>query len=439
MSEPTRRDFLKTGSLAAIMGTGLLQSVSARAYANGSDEIRIGLVGCGGRGTGAAAQALLTDGKVKLVAMGDVFPEAIDNALKSIEKEVAGKSDAAVEVDASRKFVGWDAYKQVIDSDIDLVVMATPPGLRPWHFEYAVEKGKHVFMEKPVAVDAPGVQRVLNASRAAKEKGLKVGVGLQRHHQKPYVELIDRLHQGEFGDVRLIRAYWNGGGVWEPRITPDKAKSEMEYQVRNWYYYNWLCGDHIVEQHIHNVDVGNWVMKGYPVKCNGMGGREVRKDKKYGEIYDHHACEFTYEDGTVMLSQCRHIHNCWNSVSEHIHTTNGILNPGAGRVDLFAGNNPDRVTGGGNPYQVEHDHLFAAIRKGEEYSEADNGAMSTMTAILGRMCTYSGKEIKMSDALEKGLEITPQEFGWDVKPPVLPGPDGAYPIAIPGVTQVMRS
>ncbi len=440
MTEPTRRDFLKTSSAAAVLGASFLQGVSNRAFADGSDEIKIGLVGCGGRGTGAAAQALQTAGKVKLTAMGDVFPESIENSLRTIQKEVSGKPDAEVDVEQSRKFVGFDAYKQVVDSGVDLVVLATPPGLRPFHFEYAVAQGKNVFMEKPVAVDGPGVQRVLDASRIAKEKGLKVGVGLQRHHQKPYVELIGRLHAGEFGDVRMIRTYWNSGGVWEPRVTRDQVKSEMEYQVRNWYYYNWLCGDHIVEQHIHNLDVGNWVMKGYPVSANGMGGREVRKDPKYGEIYDHHACEFTYADGTVMVSQCRHIKNCWNSVSEHIHTTKGIINfGGQARVDLFDGSKSERVTGGGNPYQIEHDALFSAIRKGEAYSEADNGAMSTMTAILGRMCTYSGKEIKMEDALKKGLQVTPNEFSWDATPPTVPGPDGYYPIPIPGVTQVLKA
>ncbi|WP_437191238.1 Gfo/Idh/MocA family oxidoreductase [Planctomicrobium sp. SH527] len=439
-SEPTRRDFLKTSSVAAALGAGLLQGISSRAYAAGSDEIKIGLVGCGGRGTGATAQALSTQGKVKLVAMGDTFRDAIDNSLRNIQREVSGKPDAEVDVEEARKFVGFDAYKQVVDSGVDLVILATPPGLRPIHFEYAVAQGKNVFMEKPVAVDAPGVQRVLDASRIAKEKGLKVGVGLQRHHQKSYLELIGRLKEGEFGEVRAIRVYWNSAGVWEPRVTRDQVKSEMEYQIRNWYYYNWLCGDHICEQHIHNLDVGNWVMGGYPVTCNGMGGREVRKEPKYGEIYDHHACEFTYEDGTVMFSQCRHIKNCWNDVSEHVHTTKGIVHLGSNpRFEPFGGGKAERVREGGNPFQVEHDDMFAAIRKGEAYSEADNGAMSSMTSILGRMATYSGKELTMKDALEKGIGIVPTEFSWDATPPVVPGPDGAYPIAIPGVTQVLKA
>jgi len=441
MSDTTRRDFLKTSSVAAVLGTGLLSSIAPRAFAAGSDEIKIGLVGCGGRGSGAAAQALSTQGKVKLIAMGDTFQDAIDSSLRNIQKAVAGKGDAEVDVDPSRQFVGFDAYQKVIDSGVDLVILATPPGLRPIHFEYAVNKGINIFMEKPVAVDGPGVQRVLDASRIAKDKNLKVGVGLQRHHQQSYLGLISRLHSGEFGDVRALRVYWNSAGVWEPRLKRQDAKSEMEYQVRNWYYYTWLCGDHIVEQHIHNLDVGNWVMKGYPVSCNGMGGREVRKDPKYGQIYDHHACEFTYADGTVMMSQCRHIKNCWNDVSEHVHTTKGIVHLGPNsRVELFGGGKPERIReSGGNPYQVEHDDLFAAIRNNQSYSEVENGAMSTMTAILGRMCTYSGKEIKMADALAKGLDLSPKEYSWEAAPPVVPGPDGAYPVAVPGVTQVMKA
>lgn len=438
MSETTRRDFLKTTSIAAAAGSSLLAGISARAYADGDDTIKIGLVGCGGRGSGATAQALSTAGKTKLVAMGDAFRDQIDNSLRNIQAAVSGRPDAEVDVEEARKFVGFDAYKQVIDAGVDMVILATPPGFRPIHFAYAVEQGKHVFLEKPVAVDAPGVRQVLELARKAKEKNLKVGVGLQRHHAQSYIETVKRIHDGEFGDVRALRVYWNGGGVWEPRVERKNCKSEMEYQMRNWYYYNWLCGDHICEQHIHNLDVGNWVMKGYPVSAVGMGGREVRKDPKYGEIYDHHACEFTYADGTVMVSQCRHIKNCWDSVSEHVHTTKGIINPESGPERLFDGSKPERYRGAKtNPFQVEHDDLFAAIREGKEYNEAENGAMSSMTSILGRMCTYSGKEIKMADALERGFSVMPKEFGFDATPPTVPGPDGAYPIPVPGVTKVM--
>ena len=444
MSDTNRRDFLKTSSAAAL-GAGLLNSIATKAHAADDDVIKIGLVGCGGRGSGAATQALSTKDHVKLVAMADAFPDQLESSLSKISNAVANNDTAHVEVPEENKHVGFDAFKKVIDSDIDLVVLATPPGFRPMMFEYAVEKGKHVFMEKPVATDAAGVRKVLEAARVAKEKKLKVGVGLQRHHQRQYQDFIQRVHDGEIGDIRAMRVYWNGGGVWDPRRNRGQVETEMEYQMRNWYYYNWLCGDHICEQHIHNLDIGNWIMKGYPVSAIGMGGREVRTDPKYGEIFDHHACQFTYEDGTVMISECRHIRNCWNSVSEHAHGTKGMVNLSGnarscnmswfdGKSERFRGESP-------NPYQVEHDDLFAAIRNDEEYSEAEYGAMSTMTAILGRMCTYSGKEITMEKALNQGPQIVPdlKDLGWDAAPPTSPNSDGKYPVPVPGVTDVFAS
>ncbi len=445
MSETSRRDFMKTTSVAAV-GAGLLSSVANRAYAAGDEVIRIGLVGCGGRGTGAASQALQSPGNVELVAMGDAFQDQMERSLTNIEKAVKKDESAHIQVAQENMFVGFDAYKKVIDSGIDLVILATPPGFRPMMFEYAVEKGVHVFMEKPVATDAAGVRKVLEAAKVAKEKKLKVGVGLQRHHQACYQEFIQRVHDGQIGDVRALRVYWNGGGVWDPRKTRDEVKTEMEYQMRNWYYYNWLCGDHINEQHIHNLDVGNWIMQQYPVSAVGMGGREVRTDKKYGEIFDHHAVQFTYEDGTVMFSECRHIRNCWNSVTEHAHGTNGLMdlssNPRNCKLTWAQSGNVERFKGDtSNPYQVEHDRLFAAIRKDEEYSEAEYGAMSTMTAILGRMSTYSGKEITMEKALTEGPQIVPnpEDLSWDLMPPAKPDADGVYPVPVPGVTDVFAS
>lgn len=445
MSETSRRDFIKTTSAAAALGTGLFTSVSARAFADGDDTIKVGLVGCGGRGTGAAAQALQSPGNVKLVAMADAFSDQLEGSLSNIKRQVQNDDSAQVEVTDENKYVGFDAFKKVIDSDVDLVILATPPGFRPMMFEYAVEKGKHVFMEKPVATDAAGVRKVLEAAKVAKEKELKVGVGLQRHHQACYTEMIKRLHDGEIGDVRALRVYWNGGGVWDPRKSRDEVKSEMEYQMRNWYYYNWLCGDHITEQHIHNLDIGNWIMNAYPVSAIGMGGREVRTDPKYGEIFDHHAVQFTYADGTVMFSECRHIRNCWNSVTEHAHATKGTLhlssNPRGCEFD-FGGGKTERFKGDtSNPYQVEHNDLFAAIREGKAYSEAEYGAMSTMTSILGRMCTYSGKEITMEKALNEGPQIVPnwEDLAWDAAPPTVPDANGHYPVPVPGVTDVFAS
>ena len=283
------------------------------AHAASDDTIKIGLIGCGGRGTGAASQALNTKGNVKLVAMGDAFKDRLESSLQSLQKE--GGIANRIDVPEERRFVGFDAYKQVLDAGVDLVILATPPGFRPIHFEAAVDAGKHVFMEKPVAVDAPGVRAVLAAAQVAQQKNLAVGVGLQRHHEAAYIETIKRLQDGAIGDIVATRVYWNGAGVWVHPKT--EGQTEMEYQMRNWYYFNWLCGDHIVEQHIHNLDVINWLKRGYPVKAEGMGGRQVRTGKDYGEIFDHHAVEFEYADGTRLFSHCRHIPNCWDSVSEH--------------------------------------------------------------------------------------------------------------------------
>jgi len=268
----------------------------------------------------------------------------------------------------------------------------------------------------------------------SKKKKLNVIVGLQRHYQTVYRELIKRIHDGMIGEVTSAQAYWNGGGVWtRPR---EAGMTEMEYQMRNWYYFNWLCGDHIVEQHIHNLDVINWVKQGYPVMAQGMGGRQVRTSKEHGEIFDHHFVEYHYEDGTIMNSQCRHIKGCFSKVAEEVTGTKGRANSQGEILDL-KGNIVWKHRGQDdpNPYQVEHDELFAAIEKAEFINDLENGAMSTMTAILGRMATYSGKVVTMDEALNSELKLVPDTFAWDANPPVLPNSDGFYPIPVPGVTQ----
>ncbi len=428
----SRRDFLK-GSTAAALGAGVLGSlnVASGAFAGSNDTIRVGLIGAGGRGRGAARQALSTEGPVELVAVADAFGDRLDEGLQAISKSLGDKSDR-VKVDDDHKFTGFDAYQKVLASDVDLVILSTPPGFRPIHFEAAINAGKHVFMEKPVAVDAPGVRQVLNSVRAAKEQNLAVGVGLQRHHQNTYLETMKRIKDGAIGDVIALRCYWNGGGVWDPRKSRDEVSSEMEYQMRNWYYYTWLCGDHIVEQHIHNLDVCNWVMDGYPVKARGMGGRQVRTDPKYGEIFDHFAVQYEYEDGTPMFSECRHIRNVWNSVSEYAHGSKGVANISG--ASITSGDDKWRYREKKiDPYQQEHDDLFAAIRAGHSYNEGENGALSTMTAILGRLVTYSGKEVTFEEALNSDISIMPEKFAWDANPPSLPDANGAYAIPTPGI------
>ncbi len=435
-----RRDFVKTGTAAAIGGLSLSAAAQPlRAQAPTADAIRVGLIGCGGRGTGAAFQALSTSQDVKLVAMADAFGDRVQGSYETLMKERDDWGEGPdirprVDVPEERRFSGFDAYEKVIPL-VDVVILATPPGFRPMHFAAAVDAGKHVFMEKPVATDAPGVRSVLASAEKAKTEKLNVVVGLQRHYQTVYREWVERIHAGMIGDVILARVYWNDGGVW---VRPREAgQTEMEYQMRNWYYFTWLCGDHIVEQHIHNLDVGNWVFGAHPVRAQGQGGRLVRTGVDHGEIYDHHFVEFEYEDGARMLSQCRHMPDTMRRVSEAFHGTNGTA-PRPGLIESSTGHTlfEHDAENDPNPYQVEHDELFAAIAAGDfKYADAEMGATATMTAILGRMATYSGQMIEWEEALASDLSLMPKRYAWDAPPPVLPDANGRYPIAHPGVTK----
>lgn len=439
-----RRDFMRTGTFAAMAGAPLVGACARTVPINvkpaTADAIRIGVVGCGGRGTGAVVQALSTSQDVKLVAMADAFADRVQGSyetLTSFERDdwMGGDGDlnARIDVPPERRFAGFDAYKDVLPL-VDVVILTTPPGFRPIHFEAAVEAGKQIFMEKPVATDAPGIRRVLAAAARAKEKRLNVVVGLQRHYQTLYREWLDRLHAGMIGDIGLGRVYWNDAGVWVRERQP--GQTEMEYQMRNWYYFTWLCGDHIVEQHIHNIDVGNWVMGGHPVRAQGQGGRLVRRGKEHGEIFDHHFVEFEYANGARVLSQCRHMPRCMTRVSEGFHGSNGTApRPGVilskSGVTLFEHDDSEDP----NPYQVEHDELFATVAAGDyKHADAELGATATMTAILGRMATYSGQVVEWDQALASDLRLVPERFSWDATPPVVPDARGYYPIPEPGVT-----
>ena len=436
-SSTNRRQFLTQSSLT-VAGATLTAGLSTSGIVNaahpvGDDTIRIGLIGTGGRGTQAVCQALSTEGNVKLVAVGDAFRNRIDGCLAN--RSVQKLSDR-IDVPEERKFVGFDAYQKVIDSGVDMVLLATPPGFRPIHFEAAVNAGKHVFMEKPVAVDAPGIRQVLAAAEMAKAKGLGVGVGLQRRHDARYIDTVKRIQDGGLGDIGLTRVYWNGGGVWTKPRKP--GQTEMDYQMRNWYYFTWLCGDHIAEQHIHNLDVSNWIKGMTPKKAQGMGGREVRKGIDHGQIFDHHMVEFTYPDGSTMLSNCRHQKGCWSQVAEFCDGTEGSSHVGSGTLKDKKGKviYKSKVRGK-NPYQQEHDDLFASIRSGNPINEAEYGATSTMTAILGRMATYSGKVVHWDEATKSNISLAPAEYAWNATPPVVPDASGAYPVAIPGKTVVI--
>lgn len=428
-SSADRRAFLKQSS--AVVGASILAGSKPLARASIEDTLKVALVGCGGRGTGAAAQALSTAGPVRLVAMADAFSDRLEGSLKHL-MEIHPER---VDVPETSRFVGFDAYRKAIEADVDVVILATPPGFRPMHFAHAVENKRHVFMEKPVAVDGPGVRMVLDAARVARENDLKVGVGLQRHHERKYLETVRRIREGAIGDILYYRCYWNSAGVWVKQR--EEGQSEMEYQMRNWYYFNWLCGDHITEQHIHNIDVCNWIQGAYPEKAQGQGGRLIRTGKQFGEIYDHHAVEFTYPDGTKMFSQCRHQDRCWNSVSEHAHGTHGTADVSRGLLRTRDGKEWSFQDENPNPYQVEHDNLFAAIRNGTPHNEAEYGAKSTMTSVLGRMATYSGREVKWEEALNSDLALVPSAYTWDGTPPTQPDENGHYPIPLPGEGRVL--
>lgn len=408
------------------MATGL--SLSRSAHAFGSDEIRIGLIGCGGRGTGAAEQAMNTEGPVRLVAMGDVF----ENRMTSAFRNLNGKHAAKVDVPEERRFLGLDCHKQVIDAGVDLVILASPPGFRPMHLEEAVKAGKHVFMEKPVATDAAGVRRVLEATELAKKQNTAIQVGLQRRHETKYKETIKRLQDGAIGDIILARAYWNGAGVWIRNRQPEQT--ELEYQMMNWYYFNWLCGDHICEQHIHNLDVINWLMGGYPVEAQGQGGRQVRTGADTGEIFDHHFVEYTYESGTKLLSQCRHIEGCWGSVSEFAHGTEGWSDISAGKIYDRSGRLIFEENKEENGWQQEHHDMFAALRRGEIPNEGEYAANSTMTSIMGRMATYSGAKLTWDECINSKIKLADFDslVDFNSPAPVTPVSPGVYSIAVPG-------
>jgi myo-inositol 2-dehydrogenase/D-chiro-inositol 1-dehydrogenase len=418
----SRRDFLKTSTAAVGGAVAAGWSVIPGAYAAGSDEIRVGVIGCGGRGTGAAEDVVTSSPNVKVVAMGDVFKDHLDKSLKFLQEKVADKIDVPEE----RQFVGLDAYEKVLASDINYVILATPPGFRPLHLKASVAAGKHIFCEKPMAVDGPGIRTCYEVFEESKKKGMAIGVGTQRHHQTTYLETLKRVHDGAIGEIVAARAYWNQGPIWVyPR---EEGWSDLEWQLRDWYYFTWLCGDHIVEQHVHNLDVVNWAMHGHPVSAVGLGGRQVRTGPEYGCIYDHFAIDYEYENGVHMMSMCRQIPNCANSVSEALVGTKGFCQ--ADRATI-TGETSWRFRGEKNsPYVQEHTDLIASIRAGKPYNELEGVIEGTLTAIMGRMSAYTGKAVTWEEALNSKEELVPANLAWDMSLPV-------PPVAMPGKTELV--
>ena len=430
----SRRKFMGSAALA---GAAVSFPNVLTAESKGKEVIRFALIGCGGRGKGAAAQVMNSPHKTECVALADAFMDTAKGAQNYL-KHVGHEDKLKVTDDTI--FAGLDAYKKVMEMDnVDLVLLTTSPGFRPLHFEHAVNKGKHVFMEKPVATDGAGVRRVLAANEEAKKKNLMVTVGLQRHHEDNYIETVKRIQDGAIGDLNYARVFWNSGGVWvKPR---EKDQTELEYQMRNWYYFNWLCGDHIVEQHIHNIDVANWFIGANPISAQGMGGREVRKGIDHGQIYDHHFVEYTYPDGQIIASQCRHQKGCMNRVEEVFQGTKGSVTINSANFALMKNKRKKTIYDHQgeddiNPYQQEHNDLFKAIRLGQyKINDTKQGADATLSAIIGRMATYSGQVITWDEAIKMDQNLVPDLYSFDDEAPVQPDENGMYPIPIPGVTK----
>lgn len=411
----------KTSASVAALGASAL-SFGSGVFAAGSDQLRVGVIGCGGRGTGAAGDCIKSAPGVKIVAMGDLFQDRVEGSLGRLSTNDELKAN--VDVPKDRVFWGFDNYKKVIDSDVDMVIMASPPGFRPEHVRYAVEKGKHVFMEKPVAVDAPGVRMILEAGELAKQKKLGIVTGTIKRHQASYMETIKRIHDGEIGEILAAQCYYNTSELWNHGRLPEW--SDMEWQCRNWLYFTWLSGDHIVEQHVHNIDVMNWALKGHPVKCVAMGGRQKRTDPAYGSIFDHFTVDFEYPNGVRVSSMCRQQDGCSNNVFERVVGTKAYANC-AGSIDTkkkrvwkYEGPTP-------SPYVQEHTDLIASIRAGKPLNEAQQIAESSLTAIMGRMSAYTGQEITWEQAMnsKENLMVEKLELG----------PLPVAPVAVPGKTQ----
>ena len=418
----SRRDFLKSSVASAALLTAGALPIGQRAWAAGSDVIKVGVVGCGGRGSGAAMDCIKSSDGMKIVALGDLFQDRVDGLYNKLadNQEVKDK----VDLSRDRVFTGFDAYKKVIDSGVDMVILASPPGFRPTHLKYAVEHGKHVFMEKPVAVDATGVRIVLAAGELAATKKLGIVAGTQRRHQFPYIENMKRIHDGAIGEIVSAQCYWNQGGLWNHARQPEWT--DMEWQVRNWLYFTWLSGDHICEQHVHNIDVINWALNDHPIKCVGMGGRQVRTAPAYGHIFDHFAIEFEYPNGARLMSMCRQIDGCVSNVSERVTGTKGVSGCGGwikAKTDWkYEGPNP-------SPLQQEHADLIAGIRAGKPLNEAKRIAESVLTAVMGRMSAYTGQEVSWEQALNSKEDLMPEKLEL--------GPLPVAPVAVPGKTPLI--
>ncbi|MCH1507497.1 MAG: Gfo/Idh/MocA family oxidoreductase [Verrucomicrobiales bacterium] len=442
----SRRRFIqRTSATASAASLSALASSFGQIHTSNDDVLKIGLVGCGGRGSGACAQALIaTDTPVKLVAMGDLFADQIEASHKMLSDGAGDRYDrrafpslsAKMDVPQERRFAGFDCFQKVIDSGIDMVILATPPGFRPQHFEAAVKANKHVFMEKPAAVDPPGIRRVMAAAEEAKKKNLSVVAGTQRRHQNHYREILKRVHDGAIGEIVSGQCYWNMGPLWVEDAkkyweTYQAGKwSDMEYQCRNWLFHVWLSGDHICEQHVHNIDIIHWAIGSAPKMVMGQGGRQERVQPQYGNGYDHFATEFEFENGVRVTSTCRQQSGASFNVAERLVGTKGQVYLDGSKGEITGPKAYEYDGERNDPYVQEHANLINSIRNGDAVNEGVQVAESTMSAIAGRMAAYTGRSMKWEWALKKSmLDLSPADYKFGKLP--------VDPPAVPGVTKLI--
>ncbi len=439
----TRRKFLQqTGG--ALAGAAVAGAISQRAYAGEDNTIKIALVGCGGRGNGAVHEALQTAGPTKLFAAADFFENKVKGCVAGL---TSGPLAKQVDVPPDRQFAGLDAYKKAIDAigPGGVVLLATPPAFRPIHLEYAVAKGCHVFMEKSFAVDAPGIRRVLKAGEEATQKNLKIAGGLRCRHEESLEEAVGLIQKGLIGDLITLWAYREHGPVGFIPRTADV--SELGHQIRNYSCYTWLNGSFLLDWLIHNLDICCWMKGAWPVSAQGQGGRQTRTVAN--QLFDHYAVEYSFADGTRLMAEGRGMTGCWEFFGVVAHGSKGsaVLGEGQNMPRIFKGYQPTpanqiwKPARGNykNPYQVEHDLLFAAIRQDKPYNETEFSAKAAMAGILGRMAAESGREITWEQAMASKLELAPglDNYTMSSQPPVVPDAQGRYPIAMPGFTNVL--
>lgn len=435
----SRRKFLKSSGIA-LAGTAIFGEIAARSYAGHDSTIKVALVGCGFRGTGAATQVLSTKGPVKLWAMADLFQDRLEASYGHLvhgieadyDREGSAGFAARIDVPPERRFVGFDAYQKAIDSGVDMVLLTTNQHFRPAHFAYAVQRGKHVFMEKPLGVDVPGIQQLLAANEEAKEKNLKVGVGLNMRHIRHVQEAVRRVKEGAIGPAGLMCCYFNFSSLRETLPRPD-SMSEMVYQLRNPYHFQWLSGDYICDAVVHYFDLALWLHGSPPVTAQGQGGRQAYLPSARGDTFDHTIVEYTFADRTKLFAQTRQMPGCWIQSTLQAYGPKGCADVFRGRID---GQSPWHARGvEPNSYQVEHDLLMEAIRGDKPYNDVDRAATATLVAIMGRMASYSGQEITWQQVLDTKTRLGPQTYAFDAAPPVMPDKTGRYPVPMPGVTK----